>query len=197
MLKHLFVGLVVVFLTGCAHQKIHYVKTGKRPIVLNSDGETKSSIPSTHTDDQGREEIAAIESKEIAFTSNAVDAATSESALNEKFECRIAEQPQDSIRAIDASQKVAIALQAERDAEKAKESFIAAMIMFFIPIVGFFAIVPFVIGWVRLYNSNNARFITPEGERAARVANVLRYILLVLIGITTIALLTALFFLIF
>ncbi|MDB3907685.1 hypothetical protein N9355_09455 [Crocinitomicaceae bacterium] len=91
------------------------------------------------------------------------------------------------------SQKVRQALIAENNARKAKISFVWSLSMFatfilpFLGIVALFSIVPFIIGSIRLRQSNRSDYITLEGERDARSARIMQLIYGVLLALGLIA----------
>ncbi len=203
-MRYVYFLLFFVLVTSCAHGRLRLKKVDKtdRVEVVEATKKERSTYAAKH--DQKVIEPSTLEEEVVESavqpetvteqnsisTSDAPETETTES--NEIVADQIDDGPSNQ-------HKLRMALIAERDARKAKTSFIWALVMlllFFIPIVPLFSIVPFIIGSIKLSKSNKSDYITPEGEYQARSARIIQIIYAAIVILSLIAII-ALILLIF
>lgn len=185
-MRYAFFLLIFVFATGCAHNRLRLIKvdkserteiaqeeskkdrapyTGKKQEVITVSEEAIAGL-------EKAEEIETTQSEVTSETINATDAIETEpSVVPEQVPDRIEQGPSDS-------EKAALALAAEKDANIAKGTLIASIILFILP---FISIALFISGSIFLSRSNRSNYITPKGQRSAKVARIAQIIYAVLI----------------
>lgn len=205
-MRILYFLLFTLILSGCAHNKIRYVKVEKKedqsltqtnkqenkaPYQLRRSQEIVTTEFENQTETVEKNTITLnteIQSQEQDFVT---DAPTHDRRLEEEINT-IDDEPSQAY-------KVRAAFQAEEDARKARTLMIWAVALLFaviIPFASLASVIPFIIGTIRLHQSNRSNYITPAGERFSRTARILQIIYGVIILLSLI-LLAALISLIF
>ncbi|PWL32594.1 MAG: hypothetical protein DCO96_03355 [Fluviicola sp. XM-24bin1] len=187
-MRYVYFLLLFVFVTSCAQGRLRLKKVDKedRIEVASLENKKKRSVQSDEPDQEVITPSSMEEESEFfaEFTeaSNEVNSiGTLDSPENEGVES-LDETTEDIEEGPTKRQKLRIALIAERDARKAKNAFIWSLAMlgsFFIPILGIaalFSLIPFIIGSIKLNQSNKSDYITPEGEYNARSARVMQLV---------------------
>ncbi|MCR9171463.1 MAG: hypothetical protein NXI10_03155 [bacterium] len=201
-MRYLYFLLVLVFITGCAHGRLRLRKVdnkdhveavakkeentaSKRTFVAKQD----QQIIDPNVEEEGSEMSTSTSPKtiEAATTISTFDSA--ETQTEKAIETSSEEDDDD----ISKGQKVRLAIQAENDARKAKKSFIWSLVMFlsilvpFLAIIAPFSLIPFIIGTIKLNQSNKSDYITPAGERDARSARIMQLIYGVMLALLLLA----------
>lgn len=197
-MRYVYFLLLVLLMSSCAHSNLRLRKVDKRDRVevaetttkkkRTYDSKHKQTVIETSHGETGSEEIAtSSEGTIVNEVSSTVDAPeTTSSASNEIVAEEIEEDPSNG-------QKVQRAMLAERDAKKAKTSFVWSLVMLFSMFVPFlaiiapFSIIPFIIGTIKLSQSNKSDYITLKGERDARSARIMQLIYGIFMALTLIA----------
>jgi len=208
-MRYFYFLLMFVVLSGCAHNRIRYIKVDKKDreavaqIDKNENREPytlrkKPVVISPETSEPQTEPVLVEETQNEARATFEISIPT-DGDKTFGFEEKAGNKTINDEDEPSTSFKVNAALQAEEDARKARTSMIWAVALLFaviIPFASFASIIPFIIGSIKLRQSNRSNYITPEGERFARSAKVLQIIYGVVM-ILSLILLTALIILIF
>lgn len=196
-MRHLIYLSLLLIITGCAHNRIQYVKSGKRVVIADRTKQNSKSTDKSYTYTSNEKEAELTEigfvSTNEEFTSDAEYAETEESFAFENIESR---NPADTIRMSKSDYQLMVAEDAEHDARRAKNLFITSLVLLILPIISILSIIPFIIGWFKLYRSNQARYITVTGDSQARQATILRniYLAIILLILMLVLLLLVIFF---
>lgn len=177
-MRYLFYLLSFVLLTSCVHQKIRFVKANERQkVVDNTERErTNFNVKNAEVYQQPftQESSKTADIQEVTFEEDAPEEVVLGAKAHDK---NIAPSPQDSVLITENEYKYLVAERAEKDARNAKRWFSVSLALMIFPITGIFALIPFIVGLVMLKNSNRSLYITPEGQRQARIANILKWII--------------------
>lgn len=196
-MRYLYLLLLTVFIASCANNRIRYSRVKARPIVV-AEAELRSESKEAVVPQQEQQDIkqTASSGRETPLHSQESTATKDEETLLAKAsEKPVSKKVIEEADEPSEANKAFAAMWAEEKAIKAKRAFITSFIMMVLPIVSLFFFIPFIIGWVLLAQSNNSRYITPFGEKQARIATILRNIILTLIILSILAI--VIFFLIF
>lgn len=190
-MRYFYFLILAVFVTSCAHNRLRLVKVPKKDRTENV-AQLEAEKKSTRKSDQERELVvvkeeekatkAILESPKKELESETKTASGKALKVVEKQEERTDTEFSDQIEEEDEPSKqykLQQALAAERDARKAKNSFIwsiAMLFCFFLPFVPLFSLIPFIIGSIRLMESSRNGYITPEGERDEKAARIMQII---------------------
>lgn len=194
-MRYVYLFLFFAILTGCAHNKIRLHKVEKRDSVEIAEAKKEKS---SYKKDNSTQKVI-----DVSTSESLVQESTNEPEYRaESKDVEASYAPEAVVSASNANtlenideepsknQKVREALMAESDARKAKNAFIWSLSMFFlffIPLVPLFSIIPFIIGSIKLNQSNKSDYITLEGEKEARSARIMQLIYAVLAGLTLLA----------
>ena len=179
---------VLAILTACGTSKIRYVR---------SKGEPQKVIQQEERNQLALKEVEKTSSSivEEAITSTEEDVAPTYSEVEDLFESIVEIEENvtvadDEPKTVDKD-KIYAALRAEQNAKRSKAllisstaTFIASVIL---PFAFLAAIILYVIGNVYYTRANNSRYITLEGERHLRVAEIFNIISIVLMILAIIA----------
>lgn len=197
-MRPLVLFLLIAVLSGCAHNKIRFVKasseTGEVHIEQPDEqrtsyypGKYREVIEVEHTRDT--KPVASDNESQPAtsLTANLDDDIHSIETQTSDVNETVLEEDEPS-----SSYKVSRALIAEEDARKAKNNMIWALVMlfaFFIPLAPLLSIIPFIIGSIKLGRSRKSQYTTPLGENFERSARIMQlvYGILVLLSIILMA----------
>ncbi len=174
-----FIGFLVavLILTGCAHNRIRLVKSDRHQTIVDFPSEQNKS---DHPFEKEKIEfyatdVVAEENKDENQSSEDVtDDFKAESVVKSRVDNT--SQPADTIRIDSDEFKVIQAQEAESNALKARNLFIITLGMMVLPIVSLFALIPFIIGSVRLARAKNSQYITEYGQKQQRIATILQWI---------------------
>ena len=187
-MRYVYFFLFFVLVTSCAHGRLRLKKVDKEDGIEVASVENKKKHRAET--DPSQQEVITPSSMEEESEASVVFSATS----NEATSIQTSDSPEtDRKESLDEAtddveedptkkQKLRMALIAERDARKAKNAFIWSLAMlgsFFIPILGIaalFSLIPFIIGSIKLSQSNRSDYITPEGELNARAARIMQLV---------------------
>lgn len=191
--------IAILILTGCAHNRIRYVKVDRHQTVVDTAPDQKKNANYSQ-----RNEVAFSETTsdlEESQLTSATPLDTKSDAIVEKEDANIplekTPQPADTIRVNSDEYKVMKAEEAEQNALKARNLFIVTLGMMVLPIVSIFALIPFIIGSVRLSRAKNSQFITPFGQKQQRIATILQWIYagILILGIVLLTVIVVVFLL--
>lgn len=198
-MRYLYLILVLVVVSSCAHNKIRFVKshqTHKEVVTEVQDRSTGRTV-----------EVASISEKQSNSESQPerlepVESAQPQHNNGADFEHEVVDVPAspplpaDTIYTDSDEYKLLQAEEAELAASRSKTLFVTSIVMLLIPFTTFFSIIPFVIGLFLLAKANRSRYITKVGEYATVKAKMARnaYIILLVLFLVLLALL---FFLLF
>ncbi|XOV66472.1 MAG: hypothetical protein ACFHU9_12670 [Fluviicola sp.] len=190
-MRYVYFLLIVLLMASCAQGRLRLRKvdkTDRSELVEVTPKKERSFASKLHQEiveaknTKTSVEVALNpEETTIAPKTSTVDDPTTESFDAEETATVVVEEDPSN------QQKVKQALIAEQDARQARNSFIWSLVMlflFFIPFVPLFSIVPFVVGSIKLNQSNKSDYITLEGERDARIARIMQLIYGVLVGLS-------------
>lgn len=195
-MRYLYLVVVLFFAASCASNRIQYTHSKKRPTVLTEERSEKTkaglSVQDVATVSPVDEKVSYPEEKPSIGHDKTSD---SETEAHQSISHKAPTTPEEEIEGENNEQKVREAETAERLAVHSKRSFIASLILMVIPFTSIFFIIPFVIGVIQLALSNRYRYITPYGADQARIATILRNIILgiLLAAILIVALLLFIF----
>lgn len=198
-MRHLLYLSLLLIITGCAHNRIQYVKSGNRVIIADRTQEESEFISNDRSSfrviNETEESTNSIDSEaeDLVSVHDSENAETHEFISTEKIEN---DKPADTIKMSKSDYQLMIADDAEHDARRAKNLFITSLVLLILPIISIFSLIPFLIGWFKLHRSNQAQYITSEGEIQARYATILRniYITIIAVVLMLILLLLVIFF---
>jgi hypothetical protein len=197
-MRPLLLILFIALLSGCAHNKIRFVKANSDTSEVNAEKSTEKRTPyypgkyrevievehtaETHPAEQHHNVSA--ESAHIPILDDNISSSENQTPY-EKDEFLDDDEPSSSY-------KVSKALIAEENARKAKNNMIWALVMlfaFFIPLAPLLSIIPFIIGTIKLSRSRKSQYTTPLGENFERSARIMQlvYGILVLLSVLLMA----------
>jgi len=174
-----FIGFLVavLILTGCAHNRIRLVKSDRHQTIVNSTSEqNKSDNPfeKEKIEFYATDVVAKENKDENQYSEDVTDDFKAENVVKSRVDNT--SQPADTIRIDSDEFKVIQAQEAESNALKARNLFIITLGMMVLPIVSLFALIPFIIGSVRLARAKNSQYITEYGQKQQRIATILQWI---------------------
>lgn len=188
-MRYVYFLLLLVIVTSCAQGRLRLKKVNKKDrIETVASHEQKERTSSSRKHKQ--EIVTAFEEEAIAAVSETLSASSATPAQSledtpttdgiETSEINESEVEEDPT----TEAKLRLAIIAEQDARKAKNAMIWSLAMlfaFFIPLAPLFSLIPFIVGSIKLAQSNRSNYITPEGERNARAARIMQIIYAALI----------------
>lgn len=177
-MRYLYFALLFAVLVGCSNHGIRFTKARRTVHDTEQQDVATKSQPLQ---------------QRIVFESDAVEQANSKPSkekarLNADSDPSFAKwegasdelpalsAPQDSTETSGTQEKTTQALAAEVEAESAKKSMIAALVMFFLlPLVW---IIPFIFGIRSINRADRSRYITEQGERDLQLAIKLKKVII-------------------
>ncbi len=184
--KKPFFILLLLVLSSCAHNRLHFVKskhhpatsehvvekkdrTADRPIVLDLDEAHEST------------NVAPVSSEDVRTVSSTQDFEAP--TLEDSRDITTPPNDSDTIRTDSDTYKLMIAEAAEKDARNSRSLFLTSIVLFFIPLTTVFSWIPFLFGLILLSRSNKAQYITLAGENISRKARIARNGYIILMGL--------------
>lgn len=190
-MRSIIIVLGLILLAGCANNRIRFVKaSAHQTVVENNEKESKASHRdevNVRTKSFTREAEASVDKPILSEQDQSRQTFDSETAIK-RTEAADLPEPQDSVLILESEYKYMLAKDAEKDARNAKRWFILSLVMMILPVTALFSFIPYIVGLVFIRKSNNSDFITLEGQRHARIANVMKWVITVLLAIAVIAL---------
>ncbi len=183
-MRYVYLLLILVLISSCAHNKLRLRKVDKHDHVevaqenrrekRTTKEAKRPEVISVTEEEEVASEVNIIESEEVV-ASNSMEAKDLDAQATETFtseETTVAAQNEEPSKA----QILREAMRAERNAKNARNLMLAAFISVLIPLLNIFSIFFFIVGSVYLFFANRSNYITTDGERIARSAQIMQII---------------------